>query len=270
MFDKKMKSSISKAIQLGLEKGLDIEKSVFETLELAEKGELPNNLKSNSAPVVKTFEIKQSEVDLENRIVSGYAATWDLDQVDDIIHPGAFKKSINERLPANKIKVLSQHDVLIGKPIEMYEDEKGLFVRAYISPTTQGNNDLQLVKDGVLDRFSIGFSIPGGKYEIDEKGIRHIYEVKLMEFSLVTFPANEEAIVMGVKESFEEQIAKMNADHLNQSKSEEPEIDEDEEQLKKSFEEMLEFIHEKKSKDERDKEIEKSIKEMFDFTKNFK
>lgn len=268
MFDKKMKSSISKAIKLGLEKGFDIEKSVMETLELAEKGELPENLKTNMAPVVKTMEVKYDDVDYENRIVSGYAATWDLDQVDDIIHPGAFKKSINERFPSNRIKVLSQHGELIGKPIEMYEDEKGLFVKAYISNTTRGNDDLTMVKDGVLDRFSIGFSIPGGKYEIDEKGIRHIYEVKLMEFSLVTFPANEAAIVTGIKQSFNEQMEKMNNQHLSQSKNEKE--NEDEEQLKKHFEDMLAFIHDKKSKDERNKEIEKSIKEMFDFTKSFK
>lgn len=286
MFDKEMKSAISKAIQLGIEKGLDFEKSVTETLELAEKGELPKEVKSNSAPIVKTFEIKNADVDMESRIVSGYAATWDLDQVDDVIHRGAFSKSIQERMPANKIKVLSQHDVLIGKPVEMYEDEKGLFVSAYISPTTRGNDDLQLVKDGVLDRFSIGFSIPGGKYEIDEKGIRHIYEVKLMEFSLVTFPANEAAIVTGVKAQFEEQVRKAeeqsesedessndNSESEDQSvQGDDKNIDNDksDEDTEKAFEDFANFFKDIKSKNDEAKEIEAFVKSISDFASNKK
>lgn len=291
MFDKEMKSAISKAIQLGLEKGFDVEKSVLETLDLAEKGELPSEVKSNSAPIVKTFEIKNADVDLENRIVSGYAATWDLDQVDDIIHRGAFSKSIQERMPANKIKVLSQHDVLIGKPVEMYEDEKGLFVSAYISPTTRGNDDLQLVKDGVLDRFSIGFSIPGGKYEIDEKGIRHIYEVKLMEFSLVTFPANEAAIVLGVKAAFEEQVRK--AEEVSESNTDNEESEDDDtinneelednsnddgveyngednsdEETEKAFEDFANFFKSIKSKNDEAKEVEAFVKSISEFASN--
>jgi len=232
MFDDKMKSAISKAISLGLEKGIDLEKAISQTLDLAESGKLPLDLKSNTVPITKTYSFKDMDIDMEGRTVCGYAATWDLDQVDDIIHRGAFLKSIKERFPLGQIKLMSQHMTLIGKPVEMYEDEKGLYVKAYISKTTQGNDDLQLVKDKVLDKFSIGFSIPGGKYEIDDKGIRHIFEVKLMEFSLVTFPANEAAIITDLKEDFDISLenakAKEKANKENEDKDTELKLKEDE------------------------------------------
>jgi hypothetical protein len=55
------------------------------------------------------------------------------------------------------------------------------------------------MRDGVVDQMSIGFSIPNGKSERDEDGIRHIKEVKLFEFSPVTFPMNENAFIQSVK-----------------------------------------------------------------------
>lgn len=151
----------------------------------------------------KAVTLKESSVDMDARTFEGYAATWDLDQVADVIHPGAFSKSIREAFPAKRIKVLWQHRDPIGIPIEMREDEKGLWVKGRISKTALGDEALELMRDEVVDRMSIGFSIPAGKAEMDGDGIRHIKEVKLMEFSPVTFPANEAAVITGVKQIHE-------------------------------------------------------------------
>ena len=147
---------------------------------------------------IKSFKM-ESNVSLKERTFEGYASTFDLDQVDDIIHKGAFQKSINESFPSGKIKVLWQHQDPIGLPLEMTEDSKGLFVRAKVSKTRLGDEALELMSDRVVDRMSIGFSIPQNKSEFDEKGTRHIREIKLFEFSPVTFPANESALITGVK-----------------------------------------------------------------------
>src|SRR5690554_6621855 len=56
------------------------------------------------------------------------------------------------------------------------------------------------MRDQVVDRMSIGFQIPAGKSEYDKDEVRHIREVKLLEFSPVTFPMNEAAIITGVKQ----------------------------------------------------------------------
>lgn len=148
----------------------------------------------------KSVALKESSVDMDARTFQGYAATWDLDQVADVIHPGAFAKSIREAFPAKRIKVLWQHRDPIGIPTEMREDDKGLWVKGRISKTALGDEALELMRDEVVDRMSIGFSIPAGKAEMDGDGIRHIKEVKLMEFSPVTFPANENAVITGVKQ----------------------------------------------------------------------
>lgn len=148
---------------------------------------------------LKAYELKESSVDMDTRTFSGYASTWDIDQVGDVIHQGAFIKSITEAFPAKRIKVLWQHGEPLGMPTEMREDEYGLYVKGKISKTRLGDEALELMRDGVVDRMSIGFTIPQGKSDYDEEGTRHIREIKLMEFSPVTFPANEAAIITGVK-----------------------------------------------------------------------
>jgi len=151
---------------------------------------------------IKSLEFKADSVDLDERTFSGYAATWDLDKVGDIIHKGAFQKSINEAFPNKKIKVLYNHGDPIGMPIEMREDEKGLFVKGKVSKTRLGDEVLELMKDGVIDKMSIGYqSIEGKRYF--QNGVRHLTEVKLSEFSPVTNPANDEAVITQVKNMLE-------------------------------------------------------------------
>ena len=150
---------------------------------------------------LKSNELQDSLIDMDARTFEGYAATWDKDQVDDVIQMGAFAKSINEAFPAKRIKVLWQHSQPLGMPVEMREDARGLYVKGKISKTTLGDEALELMRDGVVDRMSIGFIIPKDKSSYDpDTGIRYIKEVKLMEFSPVTFPANEAAVITGVKQ----------------------------------------------------------------------
>jgi len=135
--------------------------------------------------------------DIEGRTFSGYASTYDLDQGGDVIMPGAFTKTLAER--AGRVKVLWQHGEPIGKPKSMREDERGLYVEAQISKTRLGDEALELMRDGVIDSMSIGYSVPQGKSRYDDKGSRIIEELTLYEFSAVTFPMNEAAIITGIK-----------------------------------------------------------------------
>ena len=136
--------------------------------------------------------------DVEGRVFRGYAATWDKDQGGDIIVPGAFAKTLSER--GSRVKVLWQHSEPVGRPQTMSEDERGLYVEGKISKTRLGDEALELMRDGVIDQMSIGYSVPAGKSEYDDdQKARMIKELKLYEFSLVTFPMNENAIITGVK-----------------------------------------------------------------------
>lgn len=145
----------------------------------------------------KALQFKSDDVNVPSRTFAGYASTWDEDLGGDIISKGAFNKTMQER--ADRVKVLWQHNEPIGMVKSMNTDEKGLFIEGKISKTRLGDEAIELMTDGVIDQMSIGFSIPNGKSEYNEKGNRLIHEVKLYETSLVTFPMNEKAIITSVK-----------------------------------------------------------------------
>ena len=153
----------------------------------------------------KTFDFKVTNLDIEGRTVEGYAAVFgNLDLGRDIIHPGAFAKTLAER--GNKVRFLWQHDMRepIGKPIEMHEDNSGLFMKAIVSDTARGRDALALLRDGAISGLSIGYdAIPGGTdYTKAEDGepVRNLRELRLWEVSLVSIPMNEAAGVTALKE----------------------------------------------------------------------
>lgn len=140
-------------------------------------------------------------------ILEGYASTFgNPDEVGDIIRKGAFKKSLSERVP----RVLWQHDphAPIGVMKQAYEDDKGLFVTIELNLDTQkGREAFSLYKQGGMDSFSIGAMLE--KYEIIENkqtGMASVdaKELRLLEVSAVTFPANEQAVVTSVKGHYQD------------------------------------------------------------------
>lgn len=150
---------------------------------------------------IKSFPF-EAKVDLDKNEFEGYASTFgNRDLVGDIVEKGAFAKTIQERLPKGLVKVLWQHYDPMGVPKHMEEDSKGLYVVAKVSKTRENEDRLQLMKDGVVDRLSIGYDVV--KREVDDSAkdrTVRLKELKLYEFSPVTFPANEEAVITGVKE----------------------------------------------------------------------
>ena len=111
----------------------------------------------------KSLKFEAAEIDPDERTFEGYAAAYgNVDTDNDIIETGAFTKSIKEGFPANRIKVLWQHSphLPIGKPTVMREDSRGVWVKSKISRTTQGNDAIELLRDNVIDRLSVGFTIP--------------------------------------------------------------------------------------------------------------
>jgi HK97 family phage prohead protease len=156
----------------------------------------------------KAVEFKADEVDKETGIFKGYAATWDLDSGNDVIVKGAFAKSLAEK--RNQVKILWQHDAHkpIGAPIEMREDERGLYIEGKISDTSLGKDAQILMKDGVIDRMSIGYIANGEKTTVKD-GVRYLEEIELFEFSLVTWPMNDAAVITGVKELKSKEIERV-------------------------------------------------------------
>lgn len=135
------------------------------------------------------------------RDIEGHAAVFgNRDSYGDIIQPGAFARTLsNDR---GRIKVLWQHDPSnpIGKPSEMREDETGLFVKARIADTTLGRDAMALIESEIVTELSIGYTAVVEEYD-HERDVRHLTEIKLFEFSPVTWAANELAKITAVKQA---------------------------------------------------------------------
>lgn len=147
----------------------------------------------------KAFPLQVKEVDTETGRFTGYAAVFgNRDSYGDVIEPGAFTKTISDK--GGLFPVLWQHDPWepIGSSTTMTEDEKGLYVEAEVSLEASGRGPLamDLLKRKAIRGLSIGFQVV--QQQMDA-GIRRLTEIKLWEFSVVTFPANELALVSGVK-----------------------------------------------------------------------
>jgi HK97 family phage prohead protease len=157
---------------------------------------------------VEKVEIKNTKFELKasgDNYFEGYASVFNnIDSHDDIIEAGAFTKTIKEN--KNRIKILWQHDTKepIGLPEVMEEDSKGLYVKGKISMTDTGRKALTLIQDGVITEMSIGFDIVKKDYrKVNNKDVRVLKEIKLWEFSPVTFASNNLAKIVKLNQMIE-------------------------------------------------------------------
>lgn len=111
---------------------------------------------------------------------------------------GAFARTIAER--GNRVKLRAQHTSIplpIGRFSLLREDPAGLYGEAPVSKTTLGDEVLELVRDGALDSWSVGFRPIRDRRGRD--GATERLEVALREASLTDMPAYEGALVAGVR-----------------------------------------------------------------------
>ena len=124
-----------------------------------------------------------------------------VDYGDDVVIRGAFANSLakNSRVP-----ILWQHQMSepLGKVLTMYEDDKGLYIKAKLpkEDTLVSGRIIPQMRIGSIQEMSIGFFTKN--YDIAKDGIRLLKEIDLFEVSLVTKAMNSQALVTGFK-SFE-------------------------------------------------------------------
>ena len=80
--------------------------------------------------------------------------------------------------------------------MELREDDIGLYIKGYISPTSMGKDVRILVRDRVLKELSIGYMVKQYTVRADA---RHLEEIELLEISVVTWAANSSAKISGYK-----------------------------------------------------------------------
>lgn len=146
---------------------------------------------------------------------SGYGAVFgNKDSYGDVIQKGAFKATLKDwRTKKRFPPMLLQHGggffggssddlVPIGKWTSMEEDDTGLLVEGELLglSTDRGTYIYEGMKAGVLDGMSIGYiarEVAYGKNPEDPP--RTLKKLDLVELSVVTFPANDEARIEDVK-----------------------------------------------------------------------
>lgn len=175
----------------------------------------------------KIFSSFTKVVDAAQGIVEHIVAVMgNMDLGGDIIHPGAFTKTISER--GLKVRCLDHHQTdsvlrALGKPLAMKEigrDELpaellqkfpeavgGLWVKTQYNLNTQAGHDaFQHIAAGDVDEYSIGYDALDSDYAKVKIGgvtktVRNLRTIKLYEYSPVLFGMNPATTTISAKDA---------------------------------------------------------------------
>jgi hypothetical protein len=147
------------------------------------------------------------KVDVERRIVSGFATLDNVDKQYDIVTPEASLKAFKNF--RGNLREMHQPSA-VGKIVSFKEDRyfdpntkkfySGVYVSAYVSKGAQ--DAWEKVLDGTYTGFSIGGNINSWDDAFNEdmnKSIRVIKDYDLFELSLVDSPANQFANIVSIE-----------------------------------------------------------------------
>ena len=139
-----------------------------------------------------------------NGKIVGHAAVFDnVDHQGDIIRPGAFKKTIKERIAAGKVGLMVRHMAMggdtqetIGVITKAVEDSKGLYIEAdlfdaQLAQETRG----KIIKSPKMFGMSVGFKTVRSSDILNDKGEvtgKELLELALFEVTITTLPANDQ------------------------------------------------------------------------------
>jgi len=132
--------------------------------------------------------------------IKGSASTNGLDRAGDIIESGAWTKGGLENFKNNPIILFNHnYDRPIGRAKDLQVTDNGLEISAKISKAA--GDVTQLIKDGVLGAFSVGFKVKDADYMTETDGYK-IKDAELFEVSVVSVPCNQGA-TFGLSKSFD-------------------------------------------------------------------
>jgi HK97 family phage prohead protease len=160
-------------------------------------------VKHSGALKVRDFDLELKEIG-DDGTFNGYGSVFGVvDSYQEVVKRGAFKESLRElKAKGRPVPVLWQHRTAepIGAWSELREDERGLFGAGelLIQDVAQAKEAHALMKRRVVTGLSIGYWVRESSYD-EVTGIRTLTKLDLVEISLVTFPANDDARVEAVK-----------------------------------------------------------------------
>jgi HK97 family phage prohead protease len=139
----------------------------------------------------------------DGRTIFGIAVPYNKEQritstMIEVFRKGVFSEVIKA---PHRVKLLRGHgeNNVLGRATLLKETDDGLYAEFKISKTREGDEALELVKDGALDQLSVGFMPIKNKKRPD--GVMERLKAHLAEVSLVTFGAyGEMAAITGMRE----------------------------------------------------------------------
>lgn len=161
------------------------------------------------------FEIKSVKANQTGALtLSGHASVFDvIDSYGEVVRRGAFRKTLQERVPKGLVKLLIDHDwyrsvSVMGTVVRGEEDQVGLDFDAELTVARDIEPVLTRVREGHVTGLSIGYYAvrTSPPEEGNTEVFQYLDEVKLMEISVVAFPANEEARIEALKSRFDETV----------------------------------------------------------------
>ena len=158
----------------------------------------------NKQHLFKSFEMKADEVGG----ISGFFSTYDKtpDSYGDIIEPGVFTKTLEKReASGHPFPLCFNHDfsAVIGAVDSVKDTEKGPYIEAHFLDTQQAQDVRKMLQSGAIYQFSFAYDVLGSRQPDEEEkkaGISNVLtEVEVYEVSVVTVPANQNAVATEVK-----------------------------------------------------------------------
>lgn len=152
----------------------------------------------------KSFELKANEAGT----ISGFFSTYDKepDSYGDIIDPGAFTETLKKREESgHPFPLCWNHDfsAVIGAVDSVKDTEKGPFIEAHFLDTQLAQDVRKMLQSGAVYQFSFAYDVLGNRaptQEEQEKGVTNVLtKVDVFEISVVTVPANQNAVATEVK-----------------------------------------------------------------------
>ena len=124
--------------------------------------------------------------------ICGMASTADFDRAGDTIDAHAWTKGGLNNFEKNPIILFNHnYDKPIGRATGLKVTDKGLELKAKISKSAP-DHVAQLVKEGILGAFSVGFRVKDADYLEETDGLK-IKDAELFEVSVVSVPCNQAA-----------------------------------------------------------------------------
>jgi len=157
-----------------------------------------------SKHLFKSFEMKANEVGG----ISGFFSTYEKtpDSYGDIIEPGAFTETLEKRAESgHPFPLCFNHDfsAVIGAVDSVKDTEKGPYIEAHFLDTQLAQDVRKMLQSGAIYQFSFAYDVLDARKPTDEEklaGVENVLtKVEVYEVSVVTVPANQNAVATEVK-----------------------------------------------------------------------